>query len=88
MRAASAAHESTDGLAQLARETGGLFFENSNDLMKGVRQAVADGREYYLLAYVPENAVMDGKYRKIAVTVRDRKVRVHAKPGYWAQAGQ
>ena len=33
-------------LAQLARETGGFFFENNNDLLKGIQRAFADGREY------------------------------------------
>jgi len=83
-QASSAARESTDVLAELAHETGGLFFENNNDLLKGLQQAVADGREYYVLAYVPENKTMDGKYRKIVVTVKDRKWRVNAKAGYWA----
>ncbi len=82
--ATSAARESADPLAQLARETGGLFFENSNDLMKGVRQAVEDGREYYVLSYVPGNNTWDGKYRRIQVTVKDGKWQVHAKAGYWA----
>jgi VWFA-related protein len=86
--AMSAARESTDGLAQLARETGGLFFENSNDLMKGIRQAVADGREYYVLAYVPENNTMDGTYRKILITVKGGKWRVNAKAGYWATGNE
>lgn len=88
LQASSAAKESTDALAELARETGGVFFENSNDLMRGIQQAVADGREYYLLAYVPDNDAMDGKYRKISVTLRDPKWQVHAKPGYWARGGQ
>lgn len=82
--ARSAAHENTDTLAELARETGGAFFENSNDVLKGIRQAFADGREYYLLAYVSENHALDGKYRKISVATRDSKLRVAAKAGYWA----
>jgi VWFA-related protein len=80
----SAARESTDALSQLARETGGLFFENSNDLVKEIRQAVEDGREYYVVSYVATNKATDGKYRRILVTVRGGKWRVQAKPGYWA----
>jgi VWFA-related protein len=83
-RATSAARESTDVLAELAHQTGGIFFENSNDLLKGLRQAVADGREYYVLAYAPENSAADGTYRKIVVTVKDTSWRVNAKAGYWA----
>jgi VWFA-related protein len=86
--AVSAARESTDVLAELAHQTGGLFFENNNDLLKGLRQAAADGREYYVLVYVPDNKVADGAYRKIMVTVRDAKWRVNAKAGYWATENQ
>jgi VWFA-related protein len=80
----SAARENTDVLSEFARQTGGLFFENNNDLLKELRQAVADSREYYVLAYVPENTTMDGTYRKIVVTVKDPKWRLKAKAGYWA----
>jgi VWFA-related protein len=87
-RATSAARESTDVLAELAHQTGGTFFENNNDLLKGLRQAVADAREFYVLAYVPENDAMDGTYRKIVVTVKDASWRVNAKAGYWATGSQ
>jgi VWFA-related protein len=78
------ARENTDALAELARETGGLFFENSNDLFKGIHRVFADGRESYVLAYVPSNDILDGKYRKIKVEIKGRKLSVSAKPGYWA----
>ena len=82
----SAARENTDAMAELARETGGLFFENSNDLGKGVARALADAREYYVLAYVPKNEALNGAYRKIVVTLKDaeKKYHVNAKAGYWA----
>jgi VWFA-related protein len=80
----SAARENTNSLAQLARESGGMFFENSNDILKGIRQAVADGREYYVLSYVGTNKAADGKYRRILVTVKGGKLRAQAKEGYWA----
>ena len=80
----SAAHQNTDALFQLAHETGGLFFENSNDLFKGIHRAFADGRESYMLAYVPTNNILDGKYRRIKVDVKGKKLLVNAKAGYWA----
>jgi VWFA-related protein len=80
----SVARENTDALAQLARETGGLFFENNNDLLKGIQRAFADGREYYVLAYVPQNRSEDGTFRHIAVEVNNKKLHVNAKSGYWA----
>ncbi|MGO9966821.1 MAG: VWA domain-containing protein [Bryobacteraceae bacterium] len=84
-QAASAGRENADVMAQLAHETGGLFFQNSNDLPKGITRALTDTREYYVLAYVPKNEASDGKYRKIKVEVNGGdKFRVNAKAGYWA----
>ena len=78
------AHENTDALAELAHATGGLFFENNNDLLKGLRRAFADGREWYVLAYAPSNRAVDGSYRKIRVEVKGKRLLVQAKAGYWA----
>jgi VWFA-related protein len=83
--AMSVARENTDALALLAHQTGGTFFENDNDLFKGIHRAFADGREYYVLAYAPTNRTVDGKFRKISVSVKKQKsMRVNAKAGYWA----
>jgi VWFA-related protein len=73
-------------LSSIAAATGGTAFQNSNDLFAGLKRAFADGREYYLLAYVPTNETQDGKFRKIEVNVRDNKAIVNAKRGYWATA--
>jgi len=78
------ATEKQDGMILLAATTGGVFVGNTNDLLRGMRQAFADGREYYVLAYVPTNRAADGQFRKIRVEVKDKKVTVRAKHGYWA----
>jgi VWFA-related protein len=71
-------------LAEIAEATGGTAFHDSNDLLGGLQRAFADGRDYYTIAYVSSNASIDGKFRAIRVQVRDRKVVVNAKRGYWA----
>ncbi|HYW48881.1 MAG TPA: VWA domain-containing protein [Bryobacteraceae bacterium] len=76
------------GMEQLARATGGVYFHDSNDMLKQLRSALADGREYYVLAYIPTNRVQDGKFRKITVEVADKKLHVQAKAGYWAEPAQ
>jgi VWFA-related protein len=78
------ATEKQDGMILLAATTGGVSVTNTNDLLRGMRQAFADGREYYVLAYVPANRAVDGKFRKIQVRVKDKKLSVRAKQGYWA----
>jgi VWFA-related protein len=76
--------EKQDAMILLATTTGGVFVGNSNDLLRGMRQAFADGREYYVLAYVPADRTEDGKFRKIRVELKDKKLTVRAKQGYWA----
>jgi VWFA-related protein len=73
-------------LTEFAAATGGTSYQNSNDLLAGIRKAVAEGRNYYTLGYVSTNAAMDGKFRGITVEVKGRKVTLRAKRGYWATA--
>jgi VWFA-related protein len=76
--------EAGETLTEIAAATGGTAFRNSNDLFAGIERAFADGRQYYVLAYVPVHASPDGKFRAISVRVRDGKWLVNAKRGYWA----
>lgn len=71
-------------LTEFAAATGGTSYQDSNDLFAGIRQAVAEGRNYYTLGYVSTNAAMDGKFRNITVAVKGRKVTLKTKRGYWA----
>ncbi|HLK64074.1 MAG TPA: VWA domain-containing protein [Bryobacteraceae bacterium] len=87
-QASSMAIQSGSGMSALAQATGGVFFHDSNDLLKQFRSALADGREYYLLAYAARNQVQDGKFRRITVEVADKKLHVRAKSGYWAETAQ
>jgi len=80
----SNATEAGQTLSEIAAATGGMAFHNSNDILGGLQRAFADGREYYMLAYVSNNANLDGKFRAISVRVRESKLTVSAKRGYWA----
>src|ERR1017187_5638064 len=80
----SNATEAGQTLSEIAAATGGTAFHNSNNILNGLQRAFADGREYYMLAYVPGNFNLDGKFRAISVRVRDSKLAVNAKRGYWA----
>jgi VWFA-related protein len=71
-------------MEQLARATGGVYFHDSTDMLKEFRSALADGRQYYVLAYVPKNTARDGKFRSIVVETTDKKLSIRAKSGYWA----
>jgi hypothetical protein len=41
------------------------------------------GREEYVLAYISGNTSYDGKFRRIAVKVKDKNLKVATKEGYW-----
>jgi VWFA-related protein len=71
-------------LIEIAAATGGTAFRDSNNLLGGLQRAFADGRDYYTIAYVPDNANLDGRFRAITVQVSDRNAVVNAKRGYWA----
>jgi VWFA-related protein len=87
-QASSVALQNGSGMLELAQATGGVYYHDSNDLLTEFRSVLADGREYYLLAYVSRNQVQDGKFRKITVEVADKKLHVRAKSGYWSEAAQ
>ncbi|MBZ5595132.1 MAG: VWA domain-containing protein [Acidobacteriia bacterium] len=75
-----------DTLSEIAAATGGTAFENSNNILNGLERAFADGRQHYVLAYVPSRSDPDGKFHSISVRVRDSRMQVSAKRGYWASA--
>jgi VWFA-related protein len=80
------ATDNQSALQELAADTGGNFFHNSNDFLKGLRQALDDGEAYYLLAYTPTYLIADGKFHRIKVEVDQKNVVIRAKKGYYAPA--
>jgi len=72
------------GLGELAEDTGGLAFDNTNDLRQGFERIESDQRNYYLIGYVPANDAFDGRFRAIDVKVTRPGVTVSARKGYFA----
>ena len=72
------------GLGGLAEDTGGLFFDSTNDLRQGFDRIESDQRNYYLIGYAPANETYDGRFRTIDVRVRRPGVTVAARKGYFA----
>jgi VWFA-related protein len=52
---------------QLAEDTGGAAFYNTNDLASAVQSAIESGSNYYTLMYTPMNRNENGEYRGIRV---------------------
>ncbi|HSS21080.1 MAG TPA: VWA domain-containing protein [Pyrinomonadaceae bacterium] len=77
-------------LYTLAVDTGGRAFFNSNSIDAGIKQALAETSEYYLIAWRPNGAEQAAEsFKEIQVRVKDRPeltVRVHK--GYLTAAAK
>ena len=69
-------------MEQLAADTGGKAFYNTNDLNAAMQHAINDGSHYYTIAYTPTNKKMDGKYRKIDIKLTEGKYKLAYRRGY------
>ena len=75
---------SQDTLYSLAADTGGKALLDNNDLGRGIVQAQQAISNYYILGYYTTNTNLDGKLRKIRITVKDTNVVVTYRQGYYA----
>jgi len=71
-------------MEQLAKDTGGQAFVNSNGLDDALSRVVKNGSRYYSLGYSPTNKNMDGKYRHIQVKLISAKAALAYRRGYYA----
>ncbi|HWB32156.1 MAG TPA: VWA domain-containing protein, partial [Acidobacteriaceae bacterium] len=77
---------SQDTLYALATDTGGKAFLDNNDLTQGIVQVQHALSDYYILGYYTSNHTLDGKFRKIKVTVNPPTVdaKLDFRQGYYA----
>jgi VWFA-related protein len=74
-------------MQQIATETGGQAYYDTNGIKDAVADAIENGENYYTLAYTPSDANFDGKFRKIQVRLSgDEKYRLAYRSGYFADA--
>jgi hypothetical protein len=79
------ARRQTDGMKDLALDTGGIFFQNSNDLDAGFRKVTDVPDAYYVLAFSPQNLKHDGTFHPLQVKlVSPKGFTVLARRGYYA----
>ena len=71
-----------NGLAALARGTGGIFIENNNDISAALAQAVADSADYYLIGYTPTRSDYGTAFHSIEVRVRRPGLHVRTRSGF------
>jgi len=71
-------------MEELAGDTGGRAYYNTNGLSDAVAHAIDDGERYYTIAYTPTNQQLDGTFRKIQVRISGNDRRVSYRQGYYA----
>ena len=74
-----------DGMAVLAAGTGGTFYHNSNDLLRGFRDLGIVPETMYVLSFTPSEVVADGRFHSLKVRLATGKGHsLQARLGYTA----
>ena len=85
LSAASNFQRSQDTLYTLASDTGGKAFLNGNNLDAGIVQAQQSVTSYYILGYYTSNENLDGKFRRVKVTLTNGlTAKLDYRQGYYA----
>ena len=76
-------------LTTLAADTGGKALLDANDLALGIVQAQKDIASYYIIGYYSTNEALDGRFRRIGISVREKAVaskiaKLDYRQGYFA----
>jgi VWFA-related protein len=75
-----------DTMEELADQTGGRAFFDTNDLSQAIRSAVDDSEVTYSLGFYPDDASLDGKFHELKVRVDRAGVQLRYRKGYVASA--
>jgi VWFA-related protein len=83
---ASAANfqKSQDTMYTLAADTGGKALLDNNDLAVGMINAQKALSSYYIIGYYSNNTTLDGKFRKIKISIPDTTAKIDYRVGYFA----
>jgi hypothetical protein len=77
--------QSQDTLYALGGDTGGKALLDYNDLAKGIVEAQHAVSNYYIVGFYSSNGALDGKFRKVKVTVNpELSANLDYRQGYFA----
>jgi VWFA-related protein len=77
--------QSQDTLFALAGDTGGKALLDYNDLTRGIVQAQQSTTSYYIIGYYTTNTTLDGRFRKIKISVNpELAANLDYRQGYYA----
>jgi VWFA-related protein len=75
---------SQDTLYSIAADTGGKALLDNNDLGKGMENAEKSESSYYIVGYYTTNDKLDGKFRRIKISLNDQTAKLEFRQGYFA----
>ena len=80
--------DSQEGMNYLAKQTGGFFIHDTNDLGAGVQKVLDDQKGYYLIGYRPDDSTFDpvtGRrmFHHVAVSLRRSDLTVRSRTGFF-----
>jgi len=84
MARSTAFDDGDEGPSILTAGTGGMMIHGIDDIGRAIGMVANDTSSYYVIGYQPENGVMDGKFRSIAVKSLAKGVNIRARKGYAA----
>jgi len=73
-------------MLEVAQDTGGKAFLDSNDFAGAVADVVENGASYYTLAYVPQIKKLDGQFHTFKIGVDQGSYKLAYRRGYYADA--
>jgi VWFA-related protein len=71
-------------MKNMAEQTGGEAFVNTNDLKRVINRSLEDGATYYTLAYTPPKDDENGGYHRVAVHVPNKGYKLAYRRGYYS----
>ena len=74
-------------MTQIADDTGGKAFYDTNAVGKSAAQVIADSSGYYSLSYVPASPRRDAGFRKVEVQLKDEHYDLAYRRGYFGSGG-
>jgi hypothetical protein len=76
-----------DGMAVLAAGTGGTFYHNSNDLVRGFRELGMMPETMYMIGFAPSGVAADGRFHSLKVRLAaGKRYSLQARLGYTASS--
>lgn len=72
-------------MTQMAADTGGQAYVNTNGLADAVGKAIENGSSYYTITYTPADLKKDGSFRKVQVATTPGGYELAYRKGYFAE---